>query len=75
MLWFAPPKPGSGWSRPNKARVERLIAGGRMAPEGRARVVAAPQDGSWFALDAVEKFEVPPDLTAALASHAALMLV
>jgi uncharacterized protein YdeI (YjbR/CyaY-like superfamily) len=70
MLWFAPRKSGSGWSRPNKERVERLIAEGRMAPAGLAKVEAARRDGSWTALDAAEALEVPPDLDAALAAHA-----
>jgi uncharacterized protein YdeI (YjbR/CyaY-like superfamily) len=69
MLWFAPRKPGSGWSRPNKARVERLTAAGQMAPAGLAKVEAARRDGSWHALDAVEALEVPPDLAAALQAH------
>ena len=33
-LYFAPRKPRSGWAATNKARVERLIADGRMAPAG-----------------------------------------
>src|SRR5262249_5181622 len=32
MYWFAPRKPRTGWSRPNKERVERLIAQGLMTP-------------------------------------------
>src|SRR4051794_34883810 len=36
MLWFAPRKGRSGWSRPNKQRVERLLAAGQMAPAGIA---------------------------------------
>jgi uncharacterized protein YdeI (YjbR/CyaY-like superfamily) len=71
MLWFAPRKPGTGWSRPNKERVERLIAAGLMAPAGLAKVAAAQQDGSWGALDAVEALEIPPDLAAALDGYAA----
>lgn len=70
-LWFAPRKPGTGWSKPNKERVERMIAAGLMAPAGLAKVEAARQDGSWFALDAVEALEVPPDLAAALAAYPA----
>ena len=69
MLWFSPRKAGTGWSRPNKERIERLLAGGRMAPAGLARLEAAKADGSWNALDAVEALEVPPDLEAALAAH------
>ena len=68
MLWFAPRKPGSGWARPNKLRVERLIAQGLMAPAGRAKVEAAQADGSWTMLDSVEEGVVPDDLAAALAA-------
>ena len=71
MLWFAPRKAGTGWSRPNKERVERLVAVGLMAPAGMAKVAAARQDGSWGALDAVEALEIPPDLAVALAGYPA----
>lgn len=70
LLWFAPRKPGTGWSRLNKERVERLIASGRMTPAGLARVDAAKADGSWSALDAVEALTIPADLRVALRSHA-----
>ena len=69
MLWFAPRKPGTGWSRPNKERVVKLLAAGSMAPAGLAKVEAARQDGSWYALDAVEALEIPPDLATALAAY------
>jgi uncharacterized protein YdeI (YjbR/CyaY-like superfamily) len=69
MLWFAPRKAGTGWSRPNKERVERLISAGRMAPAGLAKVEAAKADSSWNALDAVEALEIPPDLARALAAR------
>lgn len=71
LLWFAPRKPRTGWSRPNKERVERLLAAGLMAPAGLAKVEAARRDGSWSALDAVEDLEVPPDLATALAGYPA----
>lgn len=71
MLWFAPRKPRSGWSAPNKRRVEKLIAAGRMAKPGLAKVAAAKQDGSWSALDAVEALEIPADLARALAARIA----
>jgi uncharacterized protein YdeI (YjbR/CyaY-like superfamily) len=70
MLWFAPRKPGSGWSRINKERVERMIAAGLMTDVGLAKIEAAKQDGSWHALDAVEVLEIPTDLEEALASYA-----
>lgn len=69
MLWFAPRKTGSGWSRLNKQRIERLIAAGRMAPAGRERIEAAKADGSWSALDEVEDLIIPADLAAALAAN------
>jgi uncharacterized protein YdeI (YjbR/CyaY-like superfamily) len=69
MLWFAPRKPRTGWSRPNKERVERLLAAGQMAPAGLAKIEAAKQDGSWTALDAVENLEVPDDLKTGLTAY------
>ena len=69
MLWFAPRKAGTGWSKINQERVERMVTAGRMAPAGLVRVEAAKQDGSWYALDAVEALEVPQDLRAALAAN------
>ena len=71
MLWMAPRKPGSGWSKPNKERIERMMAAGKMAEPGLAKIEAAKQDGSWYALDGVEKLEIPPDLEAALAKYGA----
>jgi uncharacterized protein YdeI (YjbR/CyaY-like superfamily) len=69
MLWLAPRKPRTGWSAPNKARVERLLAANRMHAAGLAKIEAAKQDGSWAKLDAVEQLAVPPDLAAALKQH------
>ena len=71
MQWFAPRKPGSGWSRSNKERLARLERDGRMQPRGRAVVEAAKADGSWTLLDDVENLVVPPDLAAALAARPA----
>ncbi len=62
MLWFAPRRKGTGWSRSNKERVERLIAEGRMAPAGLAKVEAARLDGSWDALNEIEDLVIPADL-------------
>jgi uncharacterized protein YdeI (YjbR/CyaY-like superfamily) len=69
MLWMSPRKPRTGWSRLNKNRVEKLIQAGLMAPAGLAKIEAAKQDGSWFALDGVEALEIPPDLAGALAAN------
>ncbi|MGJ3247395.1 MAG: YdeI/OmpD-associated family protein [Elainellaceae cyanobacterium] len=68
MLYFAPRKPGSGWSRPNKDRIERMIAAEKMTPAGLAKVEAAKADGSWTALDDIENLVIPDDLAAALAN-------
>ncbi|HEX5827440.1 MAG TPA: YdeI/OmpD-associated family protein [Candidatus Limnocylindrales bacterium] len=67
-LWYSPRKPGSGWAATNKARLERLIPSGRMAPAGLAAIERAKADGSWTILDSVERLEVPDDLAAALAA-------
>lgn len=66
MMWFTRRRPGSGWSRPNKLRLERLYAEGRMREPGQAVVDRAVADGSWTLLDDVEDLVVPDDLAAAL---------
>jgi len=71
MLWFAPRKPGAGWSAHNKRRVEKLIAQGRMTRAGLAKVEAAKRDGSWTKLDAIERLEIPRDLAAAFSARGA----
>ena len=42
-------RPRSAWSRVNVAKVEALIAAGRMRPSGLAEVEAARADGRWAA--------------------------
>jgi uncharacterized protein YdeI (YjbR/CyaY-like superfamily) len=69
MLWYAPRKAGTGWSKINKARAERMIKAGRMTPAGLVKIDAAKRDGSWSALDTIEALEVPPDLAAALSAN------
>lgn len=44
---FTPRRPASPWSQANRARAERLIAEGRMRPEGLAEVERAKADGRW----------------------------
>lgn len=65
-LYFAPRKPRSVWAASNRARVERLVRDGRMAPAGLAAVKRAMADGSWTILESAERLEVPADLLAAL---------
>lgn len=69
LLWFAPRKPGTGWSKLNKERVERLIQQGLMMSPGLAKVEAAKVNGSWVALDALEALEIPSDLEQAFADY------
>ncbi|WP_409332674.1 YdeI/OmpD-associated family protein [Trujillonella humicola] len=66
MLYVAPRKPRSNWSRVNKERVQRLIAAGAMSEAGSAVVEAAKASGAWNALDRVEDGDEPDDLAAAL---------
>ena len=68
-LYFAPRKTRSGWAATNKARIERLVAEGRMAPAGLATVERAKENGSWELLDSVERLEVPGDLATALGAR------
>lgn len=70
---FSPRKRRSPWSRINCAKVEKLIAEGRMRPAGLAQIELAKADGRWAAAYAPQSTaEVPEDLRAALdASKAA----
>jgi uncharacterized protein YdeI (YjbR/CyaY-like superfamily) len=68
-LYFAPRKARSVWAASNKARVERLMGEGRMAPAGLAAIQRAKANGWWEILDAPERMEVPQDLAAALEMH------
>jgi len=61
-LLFTPRKPKSVWSKLNKERVERLIENGLMTEIGLAKIETAKRDGSWNALDASDKLEIPVDL-------------
>lgn len=44
---FTPRRARSNWSQSNLARLERLIAAGRMRPPGMAEVERAKADGRW----------------------------
>ncbi|MBN8534506.1 MAG: YdeI/OmpD-associated family protein [Rhizobiales bacterium] len=69
MHLISPRKPGSGWSAINKAKVERLIAAGRMTAKGLAAIEAAKRDGSWDVLDAADPDNPPEDLVAAMTEN------
>jgi uncharacterized protein YdeI (YjbR/CyaY-like superfamily) len=66
MLLISPRKPRSGRSAVNKAKVEKLIADGRMTPLGLAAIAAAKASGAWDKLVAVDALAEPADLIAAL---------
>jgi uncharacterized protein YdeI (YjbR/CyaY-like superfamily) len=66
-LYFSPRRKGSGWAATNKARLDILLADGRMHPAGLAVVERAKADGSWTILDRSEALELPDELAAALA--------
>jgi uncharacterized protein YdeI (YjbR/CyaY-like superfamily) len=69
---FTPRKPRSTWSKINRAKVERLIAEGRMQPPGLAEVERAKADGRWErAYDSPASASLPDDLKAELASNKA----
>ena len=69
IIWYTPRRPKSGWSRPNKERVARLIADGRMLPAGQAVIDEAKRSGTWSLLDDVEDLVVPDDLAAAFEAN------
>lgn len=62
---ITPRKPKSMWSRVNKEKVERLSTAELIHPKGFEIIEIAKANGSWTMLDAVENFEIPPDLEAA----------
>ena len=70
MLLLSPRKPRSAWSRINKERVERLIAGKMMTPAGLKVIEAAKASGTWKALEEVEDLVIPDDLAMAFRSYA-----
>ena len=67
-LLCTPRRPGSGWSKVNKDRIERLLADGLVLPAGAATIEAAKAHGSWSMLDEIDALTIPDDLAAALAA-------
>jgi uncharacterized protein YdeI (YjbR/CyaY-like superfamily) len=66
---YVPRRARSRWSQVNVAKVEELIASGRMRSPGLAEVEAAVADGRWAAAYPSQRnATVPPDLAAALAA-------
>ena len=69
LLWFVPRKAGSGWSRPNKLRIKRMIEAGLVVEAGLDKIEQAKRDGSWTKLDDVKNLQIPADLGQALDAH------
>lgn len=69
MILLAPRNPRSGWAKTNKARVQRLLAAGRIQPPGLRAIEIAKATGAWTLLDASEAGLTPDDLAAALAAN------
>ncbi len=68
---FTPRKPRSKWSQINCAKVDQLVAAGRMRPAGMKEVELARGDGRWEGANARHRTAaVPPDLESALAANA-----
>ncbi|HMB61545.1 MAG TPA: YdeI/OmpD-associated family protein [Eudoraea sp.] len=65
--YFCPRKPNSAWSKVNKTHIRELIGQDLMHRSGLARINAAKKNGSWTALDDVEKGVIPEDLKLAFA--------
>ena len=66
---YVPRRARSRWSQVNVAKVEELIATGRMRPSGLTEVEAAVADGRWAAAYPSQRnATVPADLAAALAA-------
>jgi uncharacterized protein YdeI (YjbR/CyaY-like superfamily) len=63
---FQARRPRSIWSDINRGHVTRLIAEGRMQPEGQAEIDRAKADGRWDAAYRQKDAPVPDDFAAAL---------
>jgi uncharacterized protein YdeI (YjbR/CyaY-like superfamily) len=67
---YTPRNEKSIWSAANKKRVAALIASGRLAAPGLAKIAAAKKNGSWRRLDDIERIgrsgEPPRDFLDAL---------
>ncbi len=67
---YSPRRRSSSWSQVNVAKVEVLLAAGRMRPSGLAEVELAQSDGRWqSAYEAQRTAQPPPDLVAALSAE------
>lgn len=60
--YFTPRNPKSVWSALNKKYIKQLVNDNLMHQSGLETIKIAKQNGSWTALDAVEKGIIPEDL-------------
>lgn len=71
---YTPRRPKSTWSQINCDHVARLIAAGRMSPQGQREIDAAKTDGRWNAayapIRSATAETVPEDLRAAIQANA-----
>ncbi|MCX7550154.1 YdeI/OmpD-associated family protein [Xanthomarina sp. F2636L] len=63
--YFTPRNPKSLWSALNKKHIKELLASDLMHESGLKKIKVAKQNGSWTALDDVEKGIIPQDLKVA----------
>nr|WP_298123322.1 YdeI/OmpD-associated family protein [uncultured Pseudoxanthomonas sp.] len=67
---FTPRRSRSTWSKINVAKIDVLVAAGRMRPAGMREVEAAKADGRWdAAYDGARSMDVPAELAQALAEN------
>ena len=67
--YFCPRKPKSVWSALNKKYIKELTSAGLMHESGLKIIELGKQNGSWTALDDVEKGIIPDDLQKAFDAH------
>ncbi len=60
--FFAKRNPKSNWSKVNKEKIAKLIEKGLMQSEALEMIEIAKENGTWTALDEVEKLIIPDDL-------------
>jgi uncharacterized protein YdeI (YjbR/CyaY-like superfamily) len=61
-LLFARCNPTSNWSRANRERAKRMIRQGLMTEAGMEMIALAKKNGTWTALEDIQKSVVPSDL-------------
>ncbi|HEY0230450.1 MAG TPA: YdeI/OmpD-associated family protein [Dokdonella sp.] len=67
LIRFTPRRRGSAWSRINRDTAQRLLAEGRVAPNGLREIETAKANGGWDSAYASQaNATVPADLQAAL---------